>query len=88
MRRNDSMPYPPKEYYPLDPSIKELLRATETKEEVDAYFEHIYHCICKEICADCGHAIKFEEHEYRSEHIKEYNISGLCKSCQEETFGK
>lgn len=87
MKKENKMAYPPKVYYPLDPSIKELLCATETKEEIDAYFEHIYHCIGQEICSECGRPVNLSRDDYRAEHIKEYTISGLCKECQELAFG-
>lgn len=87
MRRKDMMPFAPKEYYPLHEDIKKLLLADETKEEVDAYFEHIAHCVNLEICASCGHALDYENDNYRAEHHKEYSISGLCIHCQIKAFG-
>jgi hypothetical protein len=88
MRRNDLMPHKPRDNYELPLELKARLFMDESKEEIDAYFEHIYHCIGQEVCADCGHAIDTESEEYRAEHIKEYSISGLCKKCQVLAFGE
>lgn len=76
-----------KKEYSLSPTVREFLTATETKEEVDAYFEHIYHCIGEEICADCGQPVNLDGEFYRAEHVKEYSISGLCRECQIKAFG-
>jgi hypothetical protein len=73
--------------YRLDPSIKALLRPTETEVEVDAYFNDLALCVELGICADCGEPVIFDE-EYRDEHIKEYGISALCKLCQIKEFGE
>jgi hypothetical protein len=77
----------PKEVYKLHPDIKKLLMADETKEEVDAYFEHIEACKCFSLCSDCGQVVDFGDERYKEEHIKEYSISALCISCQEKAFG-
>lgn len=40
----------------------------------------------KKICVFCGKPIKMEDFKDRLS-IKEYEISGLCQKCQDDTFG-
>lgn len=77
----------PKEWYRLPREIMDLLKPTETEEEVTAYFEDIRYCIELNICTDCGQGVIFNDTN-RDEHVKEYGISGLCKACQIKAFGE
>lgn len=87
MRKQGKLDTKPKSYYKLSPEIMELLRPTETEEEVNAYFEHIEYCIGLNICSECGQGVIITD-DNREEHIKEYGISGLCKACQIKVFGE
>ena len=40
----------------------------------------------KKICVFCGKEIKMEDFKDQLS-IKEYEISGLCQKCQDDTFG-
>jgi len=40
----------------------------------------------KKICVFCGKLIKMEDFKDQLS-IKEYEISGLCQKCQDDTFG-
>ena len=40
----------------------------------------------KGICVTCGKPIKMEDFKDQLS-IKEYEISGLCQKCQDDTFG-
>ena len=40
----------------------------------------------KGVCVTCGNKIKMEDFKDRLS-IKEYEISGLCQKCQDDTFG-
>jgi len=40
----------------------------------------------KGVCVYCGNKIKMEDFKDRLS-IKEYEISGLCQKCQDDTFG-
>jgi uncharacterized CHY-type Zn-finger protein len=40
----------------------------------------------KKICVFCGEVIKMEDFKNQLS-IKEYEISGLCQKCQDDTFG-
>jgi len=40
----------------------------------------------KKICVFCGKPIKMEDFKDQLS-IKEYEISGLCQKCQDDTFG-
>lgn len=70
----------------LDPEVKRKLMIKESKEQIDAYYEHLKECIAFGICSECGQPVIFNE-LYTGEHIKEYSISGLCRECQIKEFG-
>ena len=38
------------------------------------------------VCVTCGNKIKMEDFKDKLS-IKEYEISGLCQKCQDDTFG-
>jgi len=40
----------------------------------------------KNLCVTCGKPIKMEDFKDQLS-IKEYEISGLCQKCQDDTFG-
>ena len=40
----------------------------------------------KKVCVFCGKPIKMEDFKDQLS-IKEYEISGLCQKCQDDTFG-
>jgi len=40
----------------------------------------------KGVCVTCGNKIKMEDFKDQLS-IKEYEISGLCQKCQDDTFG-
>ena len=41
----------------------------------------------KGVCVFCGNKIKMEDFKNQLS-IKEYEISGLCQKCQDDTFGR
>ena len=78
--------YAPSDIYPISDEMREMLFAEETVEECEAYFAHIEDCIEQNICSECGQPVNVTS-DYMPDNIKEYSISGLCKTCQIKAFG-
>jgi len=72
-------------------TVKELYQDVELvklpRTEVNSIRNHRDKAVAAKVCAWCG--TDANEKGFVDElSIKEFKISGLCQSCQDETFGK